>query len=113
MISKISWSSWKWPRARPFLNPNTKNVYLALSKHVGWEKSANTSWKVDWIVEEWEQILGRLWASQGTDHMKVFVWKALMGALPTCEKATIGSMVCKGCNADIETMHLLHWQSYL
>ena len=69
--------------ARPFLNPNTKNVYLDLCKPAGWEKIANTSYKVEWPTK-WEWIFGRLWGSKGgTDHMKVFVWKALIGALPT------------------------------
>ena len=68
--------------ARPFLNPNTKNIYLATNTHVGWEKIANTSCKVNWPTEEWKWIIARLWASKGPHHIKVFVWKALIGTLP-------------------------------
>ena len=51
----------------------------------------------------------QLWTSKGIDHVKVIIWKALMGALPTSAKAIrgIGSAVCKGCNASIEKMHHL------
>ena len=42
--------------------------------------------------------------------MKVLIWKSLIGALPTREKAEyrgIGSAVCKGCIANIEIVHHL------
>ena len=72
----------------------------------------DTYWKVDWHAEEWERIVGRLKTTKGKDHMKVFVWKALMGALPTREKVEcreIGSEICKGCKANIEPLiHLFH-----
>ena len=72
--------------------------WSAESFSLGWEKTANR-WKVEWLPEEWEKILGRLWNAKGNDNMKVFGWKALMGALPVGKKAAIkgiGSEVCKG-----------------
>ena len=77
---------------------------------MGWEKTTNRCWKVEWLAAKWGQIVSKLWTIKGDDHMKVFIWKALMGALPTGENVVIkgiGSEMCKGCNLGIETMHHL------
>ena len=110
LFSKVSWDCWKWSLSRPFVNPSTRNIYLKLRKPAGWKKSANSCWKVDWPTKKWEQTVGRLWASKGREHMKVFIWKSLIGALPTEENAEckgIESAVCKRCKANIEIVHHL------
>ena len=53
--------------------PKKKDVCLEFQRSLGWEKAANSYWKVDWLAEEWKWIVHRLWTSKGADHMKVFV----------------------------------------
>ena len=43
-------------------------------------------------------------AAKDRNHMKVFIWTSVRGALPTSKKA---GALCKGCNASIEIVHHL------
>ena len=55
-------------------------------------------------------VIHRLWSVKIDESKLFFMWKILMGAIPSCEKVTVrglGSAICTGCKVVIETVRHL------
>ena len=57
-------------------------------------------------------MIHTLWTIKLDEHKKFFMWKIIMGAIPTGVKAVVrglGSEVCAGCKAAVKTvLYLFH-----
>ena len=111
-MPSCTWKCWLWPIQRPFKSPNTKEVYLRLQKPPDWVQAVNKAWECNWPTQRWSMVIHRLWSFKLDDHKKFFMWKIIMGAIPTRVKAAVrglGSDVCAGCKAAVKAvLHLFH-----